>query len=406
MNNQKRVYGIVFKLNMKFNYMLQLTPRQKTLKERLERFCSRVNEECIPLNIEEIWGFGSFFRLKNDPGDIDLCLKYSSRNKIYDRFKQILDKAILQYSRSSYSPKEAFLNIAKIELTENESKKMLSIFIQWIECYTWNIIFSGLMSIPETKINPEEITKRILLRDLKKIQIPFIVSREQSFDGLVANHITLVWHKEHGDASINWDVVLSPEKVRSARITELKNFENQIYPDKIEYEIILVLVKYVRRLKAVKMDSQDHDEMLEKKAQRSFPMISEKILKQVIKNVRMFYPEKLTGLPHIEYTNLKNHNIKDLVETKRLELKNIQKTLVVARQILHSLYWCKCNIQNERTKSYSQEELVALDVIESIPKKKISEKKIRETLRILKFPESHIVKENRMWSIGSEIKKI
>ena len=363
------------------------------MKERLEILCDRVKEWRLPLNIEEIWGFGSFFRLKDRPGDVDLILKYSHSNPDYDTFEQILDRTIPR--RSDGDPlKEAFLKIAAIELTEDEFEELSPIFTKWIKGYTWNVIFSGLARIPALKINKIEITKRVLLRDLAGIHIYKIVSDDESLDRLLAVSISRIWSTDSTDAPANLEAILSPEKVRLARVKELENFDSELSGYKTEHEIVLALVKHVRELEDTKI-GDDYKNVLQKKARASFPTIPEKTLEGIINNIdrdNSGVPITPPSAKLFEYTNSKDREIKDLVEIRRSELKDMLGTLAVVKKIL----LCLCIRKHETPKKwaglYSLDEVVAQDVISAIPKKEVSEKKIKEILGMLNFPEGLTVK--------------
>lgn len=377
--------------------MTTLNPRQKQLKQRLEIFCNRIQREQFPLFIKEVWGFGSFFRLKDKPRDIDLVLKSSGINPIYKRFEDIFKKSLSKTSEYNL-PKDAFLDTAKLELTKKDFEEHSSLFVSWIEHYTWNMIFGGILSIPEMVVNESDITKRVLIKELKGIQIFQIISHDKSLDSLRAENINLIWSDTKPDTSSNLEVLLSPENIRLARIIELESFDKQISSHKKEYDVIIGLLEYVKKLKNLTVDFDDFNETLEKKAYELFPDISDEIIPKIIKNVRHGHPDEQVVPPttDLNYDGFTDSEIKENVEIKRTELKNIQKKLVVSRSVLFFQYYNSNNEKNEWQKRLSLQQLVIMDVLLDIPKKIVSEEKIREILKELDFPEHQVLREKYM----------
>ena len=69
--------------------------RQLVLLERLEKVCQRAAADDLPVRIEEVWGFGSFFRLKESPQDLDLAIKYSrGDDTLWRGFHEEMEKGI------------------------------------------------------------------------------------------------------------------------------------------------------------------------------------------------------------------------------------------------------------------------------------------------------------------------
>lgn len=50
-----------------------MTPRQKVLLERLKTLCDRASSgTLLPARVVSVWGYGSYFRSKERPRDVDL----------------------------------------------------------------------------------------------------------------------------------------------------------------------------------------------------------------------------------------------------------------------------------------------------------------------------------------------
>ncbi len=373
--------------------MSELTPRQAKLKEKLETFCDRVMCWPLPLKIEEIWGFGSFFRLKDIPTDIDLVLKYSTRNPSYETFESILHKSLKLVSTIE-SPKEAFTHVAKQELAKGEFDTLMPAFTQWIERFTWDIIFGGIMSIPQAAINEETITKRVLVHELKGLQIFKIVSMQQSLDWLNAESIHKVWDRAYPDAPANLGAILSPETVRATRIKEARNFARQISSHRQEYDILAMLISHIRALKSASAGRENFEKILSKKTAEKHPDMPKKTTDQIIRNITLARPNE-RAIPPLEtpdeYQALSDPKIKECVEKKRLELKCVYKSVIVARKTLHHLYDLKSTPKTERLQKFGDDELTAWRVISDIPKKQVDEDAIRKTLRELRFPEEKVL---------------
>lgn len=71
---------------------MQFTKRQQVLLGRLQVLLDRIAAWPLPLDIAEVLGFGSFFRQKAKPRDLDLEIRWSEQTRLYEGFVRLMDK--------------------------------------------------------------------------------------------------------------------------------------------------------------------------------------------------------------------------------------------------------------------------------------------------------------------------
>jgi hypothetical protein len=145
----------------------KLSKRQKLLIRKLHVLGNRAKEEILPVKIYEIVGFGSFFRLKERPGDVDLLIKYSNINSIYDLFKQIMDNVVELYKEDPEKfsmPIDALANYINVHRNSLPFlSEYVNVFCSWIENITWGMIsrqYPQNLAYNYEDINKKSITKK------------------------------------------------------------------------------------------------------------------------------------------------------------------------------------------------------------------------------------------------------
>ena len=68
------------------------TKRQAVLLERLVTFCERCGSPDLPMRVDRVIGYGSFFRGKERPADVDLLVVVGARHPDFERFSAIVEK--------------------------------------------------------------------------------------------------------------------------------------------------------------------------------------------------------------------------------------------------------------------------------------------------------------------------
>lgn len=364
--------------------------RQLILLGRLDSVCKRIESEVLPIIVEEVWIFGSFLRSKENPRDIDVVIK-CSENPDFPKFRELMT-ATYPKRHEFPTPKDAFLHIAGTSVKgENPS---VSLMAKWLDGYTWNMIFSGPMGMPEYVIDRVPMTKRILLQDISGIQISQIVPTGDDLSYLRAEILGLAWDRRHRDLFENVRMLLAPPKVREVRLKDLENFEKQEYGLKKEIEIIHSLFSKMRSKKIRLKGYNEAKDWLEEKTASSFPELPQDTVETIVSNIYAAYPTEYSLSKEFDskqYAELQGNELSELVETKRAGLKPLQAELVVLRNLIHFIVNRLSAEPNEWLARYSTEEWLAMDCLNYIPKRLVKEEQIRKVLQKLGLPEGKVL---------------
>lgn len=94
--------------------------RRQVLANRLGQLGKTLKTAILPVEVYEIWGFGSFFRAKERPNDVDIVVKYKksgTSDLLYHLFHDYMEKAIETYRKEGYddnrfpAPKDAWFTV-------------------------------------------------------------------------------------------------------------------------------------------------------------------------------------------------------------------------------------------------------------------------------------------------------
>ena len=241
---------------------MELTKRQKTLFDRLVTLGEWANTGELPYHPLEILGFGSFFRGKRDPNDIDLIFRIPKEHlPEFDEFVQLLCEIRNDWDLKGRNNKP---HDALIELRTNEDQRVANFsddvfrkYLNWVESYSWNMLRPKDMQQNFEFLSPRRYGERMIQKHLPKLKVAdYLYPEDERFhsSGLRCGFIVSVWSKDSPDTVSNLKRLLSEECVVQNLARELAYFEIQIsevsaYKELLEVEIELLL-KIPRRRKA------------------------------------------------------------------------------------------------------------------------------------------------------------
>jgi hypothetical protein len=375
--------------------ILSLSSRQKSLLKRLSKICDRTLNEQLPIVVEEIWGFGSFLRGKERPGDIDLVIKYSKEVQSFEIFKHLTKGIVKRYGYSEHRPETPAdaLTLLVLELKvkgiDIVTEQDLATYLGWLEGITWKMVFREMN--PELfAYDPSGITKRRLLRGIREIHIMSVTSVGSGRGILVAKEYELFWSKSNPDLNFHVSMILSPDRIGSTCINELQNFEGQLEKLMLQLQVLQRMFMELRETDEDFGTIDERDKWLLSTGKRIFSQCSIEVLSEILHSfkidteklgvVQNFNPAHFSALPLKE--------LQLLVETKRAEVKNAQEKLKVLRYAFFSLKDLK--VHNERSSPVSIDVRIAWDTLENVQKAVVEESKIRAYLRELDIPEHEI----------------
>lgn len=371
---------------------LKLSPRQATLLKRLELVCERVATKPLPVFVEEVWGFGSLFRAKERPGDLDLLMKYSDRNPLYDLFRALMDKALKHHKQFS-TPSEALSHVMHLETNDSRTLQLLSVFSDWLDGITWKKVYSGF--IPGLCYSWDTLTKQLLTKAIPRVSIQLAGVTENIH--LKAESMVLLWSKSKPDVQYHLSQALDDAAVRQGILKELANFDKQIYTGRVEANVLEKIFQTLRGQDPPFEKRNEFEKWMHVEAQRQFPNLSTETISKIIQNIYMIFAED-PKIPFDHVTSNANITLKELkeeVEKKRTEVDETRWQLEVFRATLKELVrWKREKLyENSWFAKWPVELWVAMETLQNVPKALVSEEKIRENLRKLGLPEDRVLPE-------------
>jgi hypothetical protein len=331
-----------------------LSKRQKTLFDRLVMLGRWAEDGRLPVDVAEIIGFGSFFRGKPNPKDVDLLIQRSGEttprfqlflkrldvakgDEYQERFDKPLDAFLEIYDRSLEGQFPGFLDLS-------EDRK---IYETWLEQYSWRMLFGTTLAEQATCNDPEGFTKRLIKRHFPSINVPFYLRADQQPNdlGLVTSYTVLIWSRDKRDVRSNLELALSPESIRNAIESEIDNFDRQLFRLRGNVELVTELIKLLKRAVRSRVPS-DHswtwlrswfDNLSPKPLSiDSYQVLIEK--KQLLLNSELLLER---GKEYASPMYLESDNLAKIVEAKRKEVKSLHDYMDALVDVFHSLAWYK-----------------------------------------------------------------
>jgi hypothetical protein len=217
---------------------VKLTSRQQTLLDRLIILGQWLGEGRLPMRATEVYGFGSFFRGKPKPRDIDLVLRSSQEETVdFQLFSKLLHTATYGgYSQTFATPQAALLHVfdqhhAGIFPGLIDVAPQRRLFGEWIDGYTWTMLFDNTVYRHVELRSAREIARRLMKRHLPNLNVILWLGPDEPIKqcGLNAGFAELVWSPEKPDVRANVERILADDHRRPAILAELGNFDPQVF---------------------------------------------------------------------------------------------------------------------------------------------------------------------------------
>lgn len=347
---------------------MHFTKRQRVLFGRLETMIDRVSAGPLPLVIREIWGFGSFFRQKASPRDLDLQVLYAGCTPEYAIFDRVM--ARLLQLRTAETPIETLHQI-RAEIPPSA----VGFMEKWVGLFSWGMLSAHLAHI--FVYSAEALTHRLLKEGLPKLSLHFAQADRTDHDG-TDHPVFFLWSREKPDLRANLQTLESDDQVRPALLQELANFEGQLVHHR----------KMLQGCEAVFRSAMQEKE-------KDFNT-HEWFESQMRKHGLRYHGWQLEeasdeGLPQDPcWSSLSNSELRDMAEFKRAELKETMANVIVAR----AAAFAACRFASERP-PFAQAPWIALCAYWAVPRTTLSRKKVRDALKSLGLPAERIEEECR-----------
>lgn len=216
---------------------MQLSERQQILFERLVTLGEWATKGELPSQVLEIRGFGSFFRGKPRPSDVDLILRVQRPDHLpeFDRFITLVKSVRYDWKLEKRfpTPQEALDRLRSngdkrcTEATDDEYRK----FLNWIEPYSWNMLRPDTIHKECSFEAPEDYAKRMVKRQLPNLNIVMFQNPDDTEIrpvGLRCGFTVLLWSTKFTDTAANLNSLLAEQTVVDNLQQEMAYFNVQI----------------------------------------------------------------------------------------------------------------------------------------------------------------------------------
>lgn len=317
------------------------------------------------MRVLEAYGFGSFFRGKDRPHDVDLLLRRSMEDtNDFRLFSALLDKVSHGGHSGRFETPQAALLHAFDERYSNLLPGLIDVhcqralFEQWIEGYTWKMLFTSDMVQEFTLRSSTEIARRFVKRNLPNLNISWWIGPEEPAEksGLRAGFVVLLWSREKPDIRSNVEESLQEDQRQGPILEDLARFDQDLFG--IEIQIDLVKRAFGRLLRTPKSRKRadDYFEWLRAWTKRQRDINPAALDRAIFWDDLMAQEDIVEKLglkyPSPSYDGMSVGELSKLAEERRSRLKPLRHYLDVAQEAIRLLAWYKSNQRvNERNPS-------------------------------------------------------
>lgn len=308
-----------------------MTPRQKVLLERLKTLCDRASSDTLlPARAVSVWGYGSYFRSKERPRDVDLDIVIDRSGPGFDLWRLLydnFDEAAHGYDDPKVGIKRYFSRLYEGE--PGVRKSVQETIDLWLEGYTWSI-FAKDHNFPPTA---EFILERVLTRGLPGVHIfKAMASLDEIKQSSKAKEFVLVWDREHPDVEANVKASLGEDALSKRVAEETNTVRAQLAAYLFEEKVVTKLFKGLVELheRPPTLDFDGWERWLQNAAEDEFG--SSEAVTTTLSNIRAGWPASVTavsasGVPEMP------------VEKLREELRDALRRVEVEREAVKAIIY-------------------------------------------------------------------
>lgn len=168
---------------------VKISKRRKVLLDRLKILCNRFDDVDLPASIKNLVGFGSFFRQKENPKDVDLILVIQRTEEQVRQFKEFL--SLLWNSYKEFWEQVETLKQGLQKFFEKYPHPKAKKYLKWAEVCTCI-----------TKVNVWELCIKLLVKDLPNIKIMEVLTDLEHIS-LATNVKYIIWSDDMPKVDLN-----------------------------------------------------------------------------------------------------------------------------------------------------------------------------------------------------------
>lgn len=240
------VFKAVIRNTSTVSAAIMAVSRRTLLRTRLIEFSKAAERGELPFDVLQILGFGSFFRGKESPKDVDLVLRVDRNSARFICFRDLIEKLRFtpHYEEAFTTPQEALRHVCTTEASAirwpvKQRERLALVYSEWLEGYTWNMLHAKTDADHYALMSPDHFAKRLIRRRFPKVNVVDVLDEGAEphvplriFHGFEVS----IWTKDAPDTAAALDMLLADDVVRRNVIKEIVHFgfQRQCLLDQID----------------------------------------------------------------------------------------------------------------------------------------------------------------------------
>ena len=309
------------------------------------------------MQITEVYGFGSFFRGKPGPGDVDLVIRRSDDTAEFRLFSDVLHEAAYGEGPESFSTLgDALLSVFDRRCCgclpgRTEITKLRCLFEQWIKGYSWAMLCDRLSrygSLPTSR----DIATRLMKRHLPGLNVAEWLDSKETIEhcGLRTGFSVLVWSQEKPDIRSNVEIALAHDKRRAIVLADLANLGPVLLRQVTLCDLMKRAIERLLRTPRSRGHCESVNKWVERWAKRHFGHDAATLQSAIVleEATAVFGGDALKLSVSVDFTppsydGLSLEQLSELVEENRARIKSLWTYLRVYPKVIWSLAAYKSN---------------------------------------------------------------
>lgn len=382
------------------SWRTKLSARQQRLLKQLDAVVKVAQTATLPRKVLEMQGFGSFFRGKSNAKDVDIRIKFGDMHPYFQYYRETITKMYRTFididnpvEREKFPAPKDFFDATYLKVATdlgNEGKDaegvkgILELFSSWLEGITWAMIRDREYT---HVLDASTLTERLLKHRAHARN----VSVSSMTFSLITDTVFTIWSPDSPDYEANLGKIFDSDRIRQSRLASLREFLVQIAAVTMQEEVLSKII-------ALTID-RNYCEIERKELPNIFPQLKKEWLEDLYTVWNHIKEQELNeaGLDlalHFDfgkYEMLSDIGLEEIVEQKRMELKDRIQSVTVMQHALSELnHTIHASKKEGRIPHQRIAEYVALFTLEAVNKTEAPEDKIRDVLRRAGFPEDKV----------------